>query len=339
MKGTKLFVILLISTMANLLIIEESISQSPQSFNYQAVVRDANGDLITNTAVGMQISILKDGSPVCVEEFTPTTNAFGLVTLAIGSINTTDFAAINWSTGTFSVKIELDPNGGTSYSDMGTSQLLSVPFALNAKTSENAFSGNYSDLSGKPDLSDVVREPSGVQTGDMIYYNGSAWTSIDKPTDSKFRYSLEWDFTNNKPYWKQVLPSVVFNGKTLYIHPSDNSTGIAWYNGSYVTTNATSTTDGEVNTVIIVTSQGVGDYAAKLCADLVAYGYDDWYLPAKDELNAIYLEKDLIEGFSPAYYWSSTEYNNTDAWGQDFSNGSQVSYAKYPTSRCRCVRK
>jgi uncharacterized protein (TIGR02145 family) len=114
-------------------------AQAPQSFNYQAVVRDASGNIIANTQVGMRINIIQGSildTAVCKEEFTPTTNDFGLVTLAIGSINTTDFVAIDWSAGPYFVKVELDPAGGTSYVEMGTSQLLSVPYALHARTVE-----------------------------------------------------------------------------------------------------------------------------------------------------------------------------------------------------------
>jgi uncharacterized protein (TIGR02145 family) len=116
------------------------LAQVPQSFNYQAVVRDAGGQIIANTQVGMKISILQgtvDGTAVCIEEFTPTTNDFGLVTLAIGSMNTTDFADIDWSAGPYFIKVELDPAGGTSYGEMGTTQLLSVPYSLHAKTVES----------------------------------------------------------------------------------------------------------------------------------------------------------------------------------------------------------
>lgn len=111
-------------------------AQAPQSLSYQAVVRNADGSIIANTQVGMRISILagsETGSAVCVEEFTPTTNDHGLVTLQIGSSNTTDFEAIDWSYQDYFVKVELDAAGGTSYSEMGTSQLLSVPYALYAK--------------------------------------------------------------------------------------------------------------------------------------------------------------------------------------------------------------
>jgi uncharacterized protein (TIGR02145 family) len=130
-------------------------AQAPQGINYQAVVRNADGSLIENTQVGMRISILQGsatGTAVCEEEFTPTTNAFGLVTLAIGSVNTTDFAAIDWSSGLYFIKVELDPAGGTSYTEMGTSQLISVPYALYAETAES-LSGGYSETQN---LSDVI---------------------------------------------------------------------------------------------------------------------------------------------------------------------------------------
>jgi hypothetical protein len=335
----KLFSVAIISTMANLLFISFATSQTPQLFNYQAVLHNVSGEPISLRQVGLRASILKNSIPVCVEVFNPTTDIFGMVALKIGSVNPIDFASIDWSAGIFTLKIELDPNGGASYFEMGTSQILSVPFALYAKKAENSFSGNYTDLSGKPDLNQYLIAPTNAAAGDMIFYNGTSWAKIDKPTDPNFKYTLEWDFTNNKPYWKFKLPSVTYNGTTIYVHPTDNSTGIRWYNGEYISTNARSTMDGETNTSLILATQGVGNYAAQICADLVAFGYDDWYLPSKDELNAIYQDKEAIGSFSFAYYWSSTEYSNTDAWGQDFNNGSQITYGKYPTSRCRCVRK
>jgi len=265
------------------------IAQPPMNFNYQVVIRDANGNVMANTKVGIWISILQNGSAVCVEEFNLTTNGFGLAVLTVGSENPTDFAAIDWSNGNYSIKTEIDLSGGTDYVEMGITPLQSVPFALHSKTAENVFSGQYDDLQGKPDLSiyltsevdgdptNEIELPTNASTGDMCYFDGSKWSPIEKPTNPDFRYSLEWDFNNNKPYWKAQLPSIVFNGQTLYVYPTDNSSGAPWYNGTYITTNANSTTDGEVNTVIIVTSQGEGSYAAKICADLVAYGYDDWY--------------------------------------------------------------
>jgi hypothetical protein len=75
---------------------------------------------------------------VYTETFSPTSNAYGLVNIEIGSGNTTDdFSAIDWSAGPYFMETAVDVSGGTNYSVMGTSQLLSVPYALYAKTSGN----------------------------------------------------------------------------------------------------------------------------------------------------------------------------------------------------------
>jgi len=117
-------------------------AQTPQSFKYQAVARDASGDVVADQAVGMQISILQgstSGTAVYVETFTPTTNEFGLMNLNIGAgtLISGDLTTIDWSADTYFIKIEMDMTGGTTYEEYGTSQLLSVPYALHAKTAEN----------------------------------------------------------------------------------------------------------------------------------------------------------------------------------------------------------
>ena len=126
----------------------------------------------------------------------------------------------------------------------------------------------------------------------------------------------------------------------LIAAPNDQSTGIQWYNGSYVTTGATATAlgTGNANTNTIVSVQGAGSYAAKLCYDLVLNGYSDWYLPSKDELNKLYLNKTAIGGFAADYYWSSSEANFNLAWFQLFSAGNQFNYYKDVTVYVRAVR-
>ncbi len=99
--------------------------------------------------------------------------------------------------------------------------------------------------------------------------------------------------------------------------PSDQISAIRWHNGSYITTGATATGigSGSANTATIVTQQGTGSYAASLCANLVLGGYDDWFLPSKDELHAISGKRASIGGFPGGYpwYWSSSEYDNQNA--------------------------
>lgn len=114
--------------------------------------------------------------------------------------------------------------------------------------------------------------------------------------------------------------------------PSDQSTGIRWWNGSYTFTGATATAlgTGNGNTNTIIASQGnTGSYAAKLCSDLDLGGYTDWYLPSIDELYKLYLNKAIIGGFADYWYLSSSEFadNNYAVWGirfdsANFLNGS-----------------
>jgi uncharacterized protein (TIGR02145 family) len=108
--------------------------------SYQAIIRNSGGVLVQNTSIGMRISILKgsaSGPEVYVETQTPATNPNGVVTIEIGggTVVTGTFATIDWSDGSYFIKTETDPSGGTSYTISGTSQLLSVPYALYAITS------------------------------------------------------------------------------------------------------------------------------------------------------------------------------------------------------------
>ena len=132
-----------------LLITASVFSQSPQKMSYQAVIRDATNTLLTNQSVGMQISILQTatiGTTVYAETHTVTTNTNGLVSLEIGMGYTSDdFNAIDWSAGPYFIKTETDPTGGTSYTITGTSQLMSVPFAMYAKTSGDGITAEQSD--------------------------------------------------------------------------------------------------------------------------------------------------------------------------------------------------
>jgi len=135
------------------------LAQAPGKMSYQAVIRDADNNLVTGQTIGMQISILEgspSGSAVFVENHQPTTNKNGLVTLDIGNgtVISGDFSDIDWSNGPYFLKTETDPQGGNDYSITATSQLLSVPYALYADSSGNAFSGKYDDLKNKPQLWD-----------------------------------------------------------------------------------------------------------------------------------------------------------------------------------------
>jgi hypothetical protein len=130
-------------------------AQAPQSFSYQTVIRDGNGDLVANQLVSLQFVVLNGALPgtvVYAETHQVTSNSLGIVNLAVGegTVETGDFGLIDWSSGPFYLKVKADITGGVNYVDMGDSKLLSVPYALYSRASEDAFSGNYSDLTGAP---------------------------------------------------------------------------------------------------------------------------------------------------------------------------------------------
>ncbi len=131
----------LIFTIASLLIVALVFAQSPQSFKYQAVVRDGGGEILANQTVGLQVSILEGsetGTAVYVEEWNIETNDYGLININIGEGTTADdFSAISWGTANYYVQIALDETGGISYTVMGASQLLSVPYALYSNETGN----------------------------------------------------------------------------------------------------------------------------------------------------------------------------------------------------------
>jgi hypothetical protein len=135
--------------------------------------------------------------------------------------------------------------------------------------------------------------------------------------------------------------SVTDGWRYLEAAPSDQSTGIQWYNGSYISvTTGTSVGTGKANTAAIIAAQGSGSYAASLCKNLTLGGYSDWFLPSKDELNLMYtnLKKAGLGGFGGSWLWSSSQLSSNDAWGQDFSYGVQYNSYKFVNNSVRACR-
>ena len=130
----------LILTVASFLTFSLAIAQAPAKMSYQAVIRNNSNALVTNQSVGMRISILQgsaNGASVYVETQTPSSNTNGLVSIEIGggTVLSGNFSTIDWANGPYFVKTETDPAGGSNYTVVGTSQLLSVPYALYAEKS------------------------------------------------------------------------------------------------------------------------------------------------------------------------------------------------------------
>ena len=177
-------------------------AQVPQKMTYQSVIRNTNGDLVTNTSIGVQISILKDspsGQAVYVETMSNTTNENGLLTLEIGggAPITGTFAAINWATGTYFVKTETDPTGGTNYTIIGVGQLLSVPYALFSERSTNL---GKSTIYLTDDITDEaaaaqIEEEAGPNTENIVIEGTTLLTTVDL---SKIKTLLSITIGNNE---------------------------------------------------------------------------------------------------------------------------------------------
>ena len=193
----------LITFLTAVLITASVLAQTPQKMSYQAVIRNSSDALVTNTQVGMQISILKgaaDGTAVYTETQTPTTNANGLVSIEIG--DEAGFSIIDWTNDIYFIKTETDPEGGTNYTITGVSQLLSVPYALHAKTAET--------VTGALDETDPLFSQStakGITAADTARWNKASGSPAE--TDPVF---AAWD----KSTGIQISTSQV-NGLENYI--------------------------------------------------------------------------------------------------------------------------
>jgi hypothetical protein len=145
-----------------------SFAQVPESFNYQAIPRNSSGAVYADQAMNLRTSILSGsptGTSVYSETFAATTTSLGLINLQIGKGTPVSgsFTTINWGSGSYYLKVEIDPTGGTSYVAMGTTQLLSVPFALFAKKADG--------INGSITFSQVSDFQTGVTNNTAVLAN------------------------------------------------------------------------------------------------------------------------------------------------------------------------
>jgi len=188
-------------------------AQVPQKMSYQAVIRNNSNVLVPNKQVSMLISILQEKTPVYVEMQTATTNDNGLVSIEIGSgkVMSGSFKSIDWSAGAHYIKTETDPNGGNEFSIIGSSELLSVPYALFAGNSgageESSFFDDAHVLSTKTWTSEKINSEL-EQKIDLLLLSKVATTGnfndlINKPstlagygiTDAKTPVTMSGDAT------------------------------------------------------------------------------------------------------------------------------------------------
>jgi hypothetical protein len=202
---------------------------------------------MVNQNVTFKFNVIKD-TPTSVPVFSEThyvpTDDLGAVNLVIGkgTATTGTFATIDWATGTYYLGIEL--NTGNGFKAMGTTQLLSVPYALYAKSSGNAIApgtangqilywngtawvtlapgANGTNLklnNGLPVWENSVGSiASGTANGQLLYWNGTAWVTLAPGTDGKI---LRW--ANGSPTWDSTVPNIVLNEYVFYFNSEKNN--------------------------------------------------------------------------------------------------------------------
>ena len=251
-------------TLLALVITLITFAQAPQGFNYQATVRNSAGALIVNQNVYFKFNVMLNSQtsvPVFTETHYVPTDDLGQVNLVIGqgTATTGTFSTINWGTGNYYLGIEL--NTGAGYVAMGTTQLLSVPYALYANSSGNASTPNLAtvlavnngannlqikNLANPTDAQDsvtkayadnltsqIISMPAGNNNGDMLYWNGTNWISVNQGTNGQVL-----TLVNNIPKWQTLNSTNPPNGNTYlgYILPepqdaaSQNAIGLWTYN-------------------------------------------------------------------------------------------------------------
>jgi len=345
-------------------------AQAPQKMSYQAVIRNASGTLVSNHAVGMKISILQGsatGTAVYVETHTTTTNANGLATIEIGggSIVSGTFTGINWASGPYYIKTETDPAGGSSYSITGASQILSVPYALYAKTAgtgngtvtsiatNNGITGGTITTTGTLGLTGQALALHNLTTSGLVTRTGAGTftsrtitegTGINitngngvsgDPRISAETYSVGQFAQGGIVFWVDATGQ-----HGLVCAKSDQSSGVRWFAGTYCKTQALGDGPmaGEMNTAIIIASQAaIGDdgatYAARICNELKITSndkkYGDWYLPSVEELELMYQNKAVINARAVANggdNFSTGQYWSSTEYGP---NGKNYAWARH----------
>ena len=195
------------STIIGILLTAGVFAQAPQKMTYQAVIRNSSNALILSSPIGIKVSVLQgsaNGAATYSETQFQNTNLNGLVSLEIGTgtpiIGT--FSNINWANGPYFIKSEIDPNGSTNYSVQGTTELISVPYAL---YSENAQVSGFSHYIGE------------TFNGGVIYYlykgsDGLEHGLIVSTTESIAKWQTTGVLVNADRSWDGVYNTNLISG-------------------------------------------------------------------------------------------------------------------------------
>jgi hypothetical protein len=375
-------------------------AQVPQGIPYQAIARNSSGAILASTAISVRFTIrdsIATGAIKYRETFSVTTSAQGMFSVNVGQGTpvTGTFSGTNWGVNSKFMQVEMDPAGGSSYIDMGTQQMMSVPYSLNSgslklrvsATGDTLYSGggNYVIIPGISAANcfvsaGTITGSSTVGVGTTVALTnattGGVWSSSNISVASVGSTGVVTGIaagTATISYTKTLacgsatttlavtvttltIGATYGGGKIAYIFApgdpgyvsgevhgliaasSDQSSNIQWgCMGVTVGSTSTALGTGATNTSTLFAICGAGT-AARLCDDLILGGFSDWYLPSRDELIKLYINRVTIGGFAAGNYWTSSESNVYYAWFYGFGIGATGTNGKDGNCRVRAVR-
>lgn len=295
-------------------------AQAPSKMSYQAVIRGSDNKLVVNSKVGMRISIQKLGfglppsyTTVYAETQNPATNDNGLVSIEIGtgSVITGNFAGIEWGNGTYFIKTDIDPAGGTNYTITAKSQILSVPYAFYAGYAENTKKYKVGDFAH----------------GGIVFWvddtgqHGLVCAKQDQSEGIKWYHSSNFPLVfGDGPFSGRDNSTLIIAARNADMHFEDIAASIC---------NSLKITEG---------NSSYGDWYLPSFEELKLMYQNKEIINATAAANG-------GNSFASASYWSSTvQMNNTiiptfEIKSLNFSNGTPISFpAVSNTFRVRAVR-
>ena len=323
-------------TLLSVLFCAISFAQSvPQGLNYQAIARDASGDVFMNQALTIQFSVISDITILTVswqETHTVTTNDYGLFTAIIGQGTSTSggssstFDLVDWGAAAHSLKVEIDYGNGLV--DMGTTDFMSVPYSLHAKTAANVdptdelqslrLSGDtlFIEIQGSVNSGNYIILPTPTLLGciDSTATNYNALANTDdgsciavvngcmNPLYAEYNPLATCDDSScvnllaiGDTYQGGIIFWLDGNGGGLIAAPSASEGVGEWgcYGSHTQGADMQSIGLGAQNTINILSANcspanSSNLIAVNICANYTDGTYNDWFLPSKDELNLMY---------------------------------------------------
>lgn len=284
-------------------------SQSPNLINYQAIARDASGTIIASSNIGLKFKIIQ-GSPtgtVSYEETnTVTSSASGIFTVAIGSGTPVSgsLSTVDWANGPFYIEISIDPAGGTSYSVVGVSQLLSVPYALYA-----AKSGSGSSM------------PTGTVTGQTLYWNqlGNKWEVDNNLFNNGNKVTVGDPFISNNKF--KVVSFSGADSSAVFAYKA-NSNGNAAAVRGIATGNSANSGTLTINPIMGAHFVGYNSNSAGTSLGVLGQGVS----PSGDGVGVVAVgsTSSTANGFAVGLFASAISTNTYNAYAAIFDKGKVI---------------